>query len=46
MDALNLFNFLNINPGSIVNNVSAPNFGQANSGLGSRSITLQARFSF
>jgi len=45
-DAFNLFNNLNFNPGSISNNIQAPNFGQAQSALGSRMITLQARFSF
>jgi Carboxypeptidase regulatory-like domain len=45
-DAFNLFNLLNFNPGSISNNINAPNFGQAQSALGSRTVSLQARFSF
>jgi hypothetical protein len=45
-DFFNLFNNLNINAGSIQNNISAPNFGQAGSALGSRTINFQARFSF
>jgi hypothetical protein len=46
MDAYNLFNLLNINTSSISNNITATNFGQAGSGLGSRTITFQARSSF
>jgi len=46
VDAYNLFNLLNFNPTSISNNISAPNFGQARSALGSRSVAIQARFSF
>ncbi|MGA2834018.1 MAG: TonB-dependent receptor [Terracidiphilus sp.] len=46
MDAYNLFNLLNINTSSISANINAPNFGLANSGLGSRTISFQARFSF
>jgi hypothetical protein len=45
-DAFNLFNNLNFNPTSISNNITAPNFGQATSALGSRTVTLQARFQF
>ncbi len=45
-DFFNLFNNLNINVGSISNNISATNFGQAGSALGSRTVNLQARFSF
>lgn len=45
-DAFNLFNNLNFNPGSISNNIQAANFGQAQSALGSRTVTLMARFSF
>jgi hypothetical protein len=43
---LNLFNLLNIEPTSISNNVDNSNLGQAASGLGSRMIDFQARFSF
>ncbi len=45
-DAFNLFNNLNFNPTSISNNIQATNFGQAQSALGSRTVTLQARFHF
>jgi hypothetical protein len=44
--AFNLFNLLNFNPTSISSNITAPDFGQARSALGSRTVTLQARFSF
>ena len=45
-DAFNLFNVLNFNPGSISSNITSQNFGQAGSALGSRTVSLQARFSF
>lgn len=51
-DAYNLFNNLNFKPGGasngggIADNVDAANFGQATSALGSRTLTLQARFHF
>ena len=51
-DAFNVFNNLNFSAGSINTNIStdgvtsAPNFGQATSALGSRTLDLQARFSF
>jgi len=45
-DAFNLFNNLNFNPSSVSNNIQSPNFGQAGSALGSRTVTLQARFNF
>jgi hypothetical protein len=45
-DMLNAFNILNINPGSISNNIQNSNLGQASSALGSRTIDFQARFSF
>lgn len=45
-DAFNVFNLLNFNPGSISTNITAPNFGQAQSALGSRTVTMQARFQF
>jgi hypothetical protein len=45
-DAFNLFNNLNFNPTSIANNITDPSFGQAKSALGSRTVTLQARFNF
>jgi len=45
-DAFNLFNLMNFNAGSVVNNINSANFGQAQSALGSRTVSLQARFSF
>jgi hypothetical protein len=51
-DAFNLFNHLNFKPGGqsngggIVDNIASPNFGQAQSALGARVITLQASFNF
>ncbi|HEY5380945.1 MAG TPA: TonB-dependent receptor [Acidobacteriaceae bacterium] len=45
-DVFNLFNILNLNPGSVTNNIASANFGQDRSVLGARTITLQARFSF
>lgn len=45
-DAFNVFNNLNLNAGSISNIVTSPNFGQAQKALGSRTVELQARFSF
>jgi hypothetical protein len=53
MDAYNIFNSLNFDPGSISNNIgdyvagiSNPNFGRAQAALAGRVITLSARFSF
>lgn len=46
VDAFNLFNTVNLNTASIVNSISAANFGQATSAFGSRTLDLQARFSF
>jgi hypothetical protein len=45
-DAFNLFNITNLNPQSISTNITAPNFGQDTSLLGSRTISFQGRFSF
>jgi hypothetical protein len=45
-DVFNVFNNLNFSPGSVSNNIQDPNFGQAQSALGSRTVTLQARFQF
>lgn len=45
-NALNVFNTLNINPSSLSTNIQNAGLGQAHSALGSRIITLQARFSF
>ena len=52
VDAFNFFNNLNFKPGgqsqggSIVDNIANPNFGQAQSALGARTVDLVARFSF
>jgi hypothetical protein len=43
---LNLFNLLNINPSTISTNIANSNLGQASGALGSRTIDIQARFSF
>ena len=45
-DAFNLFNETNLNPATISTNILLSNFGQTSSALGSRTINLQARFSF
>ena len=45
-DAFNVFNILNLNPGSVTNDVTSASFGQDRTPLGGRTITLQARFSF
>lgn len=51
-DAFNVFNNLNFKPGGesagggIADNISSSNFGQEQSALGSRTVTLQARFQF
>ena len=51
MDAYNVFNNLNFNPGSISNNIgnpgsNNPNFGVDQAALAARTVTLTARFSF
>jgi Carboxypeptidase regulatory-like domain/TonB dependent receptor len=46
IDAYNLFNNLNFNPTSIVNDINATGFGRATSALAGRTVTLGARFSF
>jgi len=46
VDAYNLFNNLNFNPTSIVNDINATGFGRATSALAARTVTLGARFSF
>jgi hypothetical protein len=51
VNALNLFNNLNLNTQNIVTDVTSPNFGTINqssstSVLGSRAVTFNARFSF
>ena len=45
-DAFNLFNQTNLNVGSISNDIGNQNFGIIGSALGSRTVQLQARFSF
>jgi hypothetical protein len=46
IDAYNIFNILNFNPGSISNNIAASNFGQATNALAARVVTMGARFAF
>ncbi len=52
VDAFNVFNNVNFDTGSIRTNISNdgvtsnPSFGQAQSALGSRTLDIQARFSF
>ncbi|MGA2355275.1 MAG: TonB-dependent receptor [Terriglobales bacterium] len=46
MDAFNVFNNLNLNPGSISNNIASGNFGTLSSALAARVLSLGARFSF
>ncbi|HEX5424866.1 MAG TPA: TonB-dependent receptor, partial [Candidatus Acidoferrales bacterium] len=46
VDAYNLFNNLNFNPGSISNNINNANFGTMTNALAGRIVTLGARFSF
>ena len=46
VDALNVFNITNLNPNSLSTNIQNSNFGQATSALGSRTVDMQARFSF
>jgi hypothetical protein len=43
---LNAFNLLNINPSTLSTNIANSNLSQASGALGSRTIDLQARFSF
>lgn len=47
VDAFNVFNTVNLNASSIDNNIQdVKYFGQAQSALGSRTLDMQARFSF
>jgi len=46
VDAFNLFNNLNLNPTSVSNTITNTNFGQAQSALGGRILTLQVNFNF
>jgi hypothetical protein len=46
MDAYNVFNTLNFNPGSISNVITSANFGEDTQALAARVVTLGARFSF
>ncbi|AFL88439.1 putative collagen-binding protein [Terriglobus roseus DSM 18391] len=46
MDAFNVLNLTNLNPGSVVTNITSSNFGTYNQGLAGRIVNLQARFSF
>jgi len=45
-DAYNVFNNLNLKPDSISNNIANANFGAATAALGSRTVSLTARFNF
>ncbi len=45
-DFFNLFNNVNLDPAQIATSVTSTNFGQDTVQLGSRTITLQGRFSF
>jgi hypothetical protein len=44
-DMLNFFNITNLNPG-VNTDITSPYFGRVGSALGSRTVDLQARFSF
>lgn len=46
LDAFNVFNTVNLNSSSVVTDITSANVGQASSALGSRTLDLQARFSF
>lgn len=46
VDAYNIFNNLNFNPGSLSTNIANSNFGQATTALSGRVVTLGARFNF
>ena len=46
VDAYNLFNYLNFNPGRISNTITNSNFGQDQEALSGRVVTLGARFNF
>jgi multidrug efflux pump subunit AcrB len=46
VNALNVFNLLNINPSDISTNIANANLGVASGALGSRTVDFQARFSF
>jgi hypothetical protein len=46
VDAYNLFNNLNIDPGTIDKSITSSNFGVAGGALGARVITMGARFEF
>ncbi len=45
-NVLNAFNLLNIDPSQLSTNIQSSNLGQAAAALGSRTIDIQARFSF
>jgi len=46
VDAFNLFNNLNMDGSTISTNFTSTNFGQVQKALGSRTLDIQARFSF
>jgi hypothetical protein len=45
-DAFNLFNITNLNPSNIATSITATNFGQDTTPLGSRTISFEAHFRF
>ena len=46
LDAFNVFNNMNLNPGSVSNNIGNSNFGTISNALAARVLSLGARFSF
>jgi hypothetical protein len=46
MDAYNVFNNLNLNPGSVSNNIANSNFGTISNALAGRVLQLGVRFNF
>ena len=46
MDAFNVFNNLNLNPGTISNNIGSSNFATLSGALAARVLSIGARFSF
>jgi hypothetical protein len=46
MDAFNVLNLTNLQPSSVITDITSSNFGTFNAGLAGRIVNLQARFSF
>jgi hypothetical protein len=46
IDAYNVFNNLNLNPGSVSNNIANSNFGTISNALSGRIVVVGARFNF